>query len=386
MNRIIKIFSIAFTMATLGLQANATSIPPANALEIGGDFTKVAIDGKNWTVYYGANGTFVTLSGTGKSPMQCEPNTFGIDPVPNVPKKCFVSGTDIRVIPSRAKDFGTFTPPGNGMVMYGVHNKFLTKNVTGGAAFSCAPATFGSDPAPNIPKNCFFFPQCQVNSPDNGKNLGWGEYQTQIQTFTQCLDPERKITPSNYTYTFDFAANSPFEFPGSSPTWYVTGPQSDQVGYMDLYTYKVVDTKIVKIKPPVKVLNNPELGQYINMTVESSGFAPADVSFFVGPTCSVPNPQNFTNSAMAETEVICGQTTLPSNFQATVEFSFATGKLIPLIIKPNNEGKIYIPAGKRVNGDIYIGEQKIDRILTGKQTGTIRATGLPDIQYSFDVN
>ncbi len=62
---------------------------PSGAVELGGDFTKIAISGPSWSVYYGAKDNYFILTGSGRTPLACEPGTFGGDPMPNVAKKCY---------------------------------------------------------------------------------------------------------------------------------------------------------------------------------------------------------------------------------------------------------------------------------------------------------
>lgn len=52
------------------------------------DFATCKVDG-NWSGYYGANGTYASIKGSGA--FTCLPGSFGIaDPVPNVQKTCYI--------------------------------------------------------------------------------------------------------------------------------------------------------------------------------------------------------------------------------------------------------------------------------------------------------
>jgi hypothetical protein len=151
-----------FALAVWGLTAHAaitpSAPPPAGAQEIGPDMTVVAIDGPKWTVFYGVGKTWASITGSGVSVLQCAPPTFGGDPAPNVAKKCFATGQTNGAY-SCAVDLKNCAYTGDGRVIYGVTGKFVSLDVKGAGSLVCQPATFKTDPAPNVPKNCFFMAQ-----------------------------------------------------------------------------------------------------------------------------------------------------------------------------------------------------------------------------------
>ena len=149
-----------------------SSPPPAGAVQIATDLANIAVRGASWTIYYGVNNSWYSVSGSGSAAMQCRPSTFGGDPAPNVAKKCFATGQP-AVVQACAGDGGTCSYSGDGIVLYGAYSpttytggmlfsrpQQTTKGVLGAGSLICQPSTFGvADPAPNVPKNCFFFPQ-----------------------------------------------------------------------------------------------------------------------------------------------------------------------------------------------------------------------------------
>lgn len=179
--------SVCIFLLSLGLahqswgaatRAEAKALP-AGAVELGGDFTKIAISGPAWSIYYGAKDKYFTLTGSGQTPLACEPGTFGGDPMPNVAKKCFAVpqcdpetkepksskkcynvGAEVVISKACAADNQNCSYESDGVILYGVFGagKFLKKDVSGKGSIACSPATFGSDPAPNVVKNCYHFP------------------------------------------------------------------------------------------------------------------------------------------------------------------------------------------------------------------------------------
>ncbi|MGB5943978.1 MAG: BNR repeat-containing protein, partial [Leeuwenhoekiella sp.] len=111
-------------------------------------------------IAFGANGQFRYLMNQTQD-VGCTRTAFGGDPAPGVAKKCYIRNS------SSSPDY---TPPGSYVldvnegatvnvsgtmnVAYGANGQFVfLYNQTGNV--SCNNDTFGSDPAPGVPKKCF---------------------------------------------------------------------------------------------------------------------------------------------------------------------------------------------------------------------------------------
>ena len=110
------------------------------------------------TVRYGANGnyTYKILSGN----QTCSNATFGTDPAPGVPKTCFECGTSALPPTANCNNWraivnenGTLNLVNQQTIRYGADGRYTYK-VLGGNQ-TCSNATFGTDPAPGVPKTCY---------------------------------------------------------------------------------------------------------------------------------------------------------------------------------------------------------------------------------------
>ncbi len=127
----------------------------------------------NWAGYYGANGKFAPISGSGS--FTCLPGTFGIpDPFPGAEKTCYV----IDLVASApqgtepcATDSNNCQASGNWTGVYGVPGKYV--QISGSGAFTCLSNTFGvPDPAPGVLKTCHVSAGAIVKAPAAAATTG----------------------------------------------------------------------------------------------------------------------------------------------------------------------------------------------------------------------
>jgi hypothetical protein len=104
-------------------------------------------------VAFGANGAF-TMRVLG-STLACTSDNFGGDPLAGVVKGCYLApgGGPAGNWAQCAAESGSCTVSGPQTVAFGANGSFdyATENGT----FSCATATFGSDPLYGVPKACY---------------------------------------------------------------------------------------------------------------------------------------------------------------------------------------------------------------------------------------
>jgi hypothetical protein len=292
----------------------------------------------------------------------------------------------VRVIQSCAADFGSCSYGGDGMVVYGRPGKTVSKQVTGKGSLACSPQTFGSDPAPNVPKNCFFLPKCQILNPTDS-NLGWDANNgSTLQMIVQCVDPSGAIqSPGNYTYTFDFAPNQPITYPDGHVTCYLGASFK-----VDTCKYGAPATTIAKVSPAL-----PFAPGNHSITVSASGFAPATFSFVAAPpapvtrTCTVQTGssgdwyiQGGASNAML---LKCTDSTgaAPStNF--SLAFDFAPSN--PLSATPAPKGDVGLPNGTiAADGTLTISGTTIGKVTVGAHSVTFAAPGWPTTTVPFTV-
>lgn len=129
---------------------NATAAP-AGIKACGTDGQTCAMTGA-WAGYYGANTTFVPISGSGA--FKCLPASFNIgDPLPNVLKSCYVGPPPGKITLTRAGGVGT--------------GDLLKADIQAKCASSCASADACKQSIscdnPNVPKPSPYGPQIQQN-------------------------------------------------------------------------------------------------------------------------------------------------------------------------------------------------------------------------------
>lgn len=143
--------------------AGLGSAPPAVAAGGPTGYTACAPEGATCVlatrsdVAYGADGSFVFAYGE-IGGMVCSNATFGRDPAPGVPKACYAKQD---VAPAGylfcAAEGQTCSPPVSATVAFGATGTYLYQSVANGG-ISCSNGRFGSDPAPGVPKDCYFEP------------------------------------------------------------------------------------------------------------------------------------------------------------------------------------------------------------------------------------
>ena len=103
------------------------------------------------TVRYGAGSSFITQSVTGSG--SCTNTYFGGDPIYGTAKVCQVSTAVATTNWTKVATEGqSFSVSGTQTVRYGSGSTFVTMSVTSGGA--CTNAYFGTDPTPNVVKEC----------------------------------------------------------------------------------------------------------------------------------------------------------------------------------------------------------------------------------------
>lgn len=151
----------------------------------------VCTTNNNWTGYYGANDTFVEISGTGA--FTCLPQTFGIDdPVPNVQKACYIQNTNVLdgLMPCGV-DGEQCDMSGTWRGVYGANSTYI--DIEGSGSFVCLPQPLGvSDPVPNVQKTCYVTSTVASNNDcPNRKNeeglLNFWLHNNDLEKFTELL-------------------------------------------------------------------------------------------------------------------------------------------------------------------------------------------------------
>jgi hypothetical protein len=147
----------------------STKEPVTNQKALDASWTRVANEGQSFTVpsstvvQYGSGTVFATATLSGS--VVCGNAVFG-DPIPGVPKSCYVqttaagattTPTTTAAAPASgtklASEGGSFTLAAATIVSYGSDPKWVQKTLSGTVV--CSNATFGSDPYPFIGKNCY---------------------------------------------------------------------------------------------------------------------------------------------------------------------------------------------------------------------------------------
>lgn len=147
---------------------NAANTPPApgSATSVPKGFIACAVDGQvcnaqgDWTLYYGVNSSYVTVTGSGA--FTCLPGDLGVsDPAFGTQKTCYVSQS-ARTVSSMpqsgytkcAVDFAQCNRTGAWEGYYGADTTFV--EIKGNGSFKCQPDTFNiNDPLNGTPKACY---------------------------------------------------------------------------------------------------------------------------------------------------------------------------------------------------------------------------------------
>ena len=141
-------------LVTAAATTGPVNVAPTALATEGGSFT---VSGTQ-TVQFGAGASWVSMSVTGTG--LCTNAFFGKDPAFGIVKSCRIASTATAaasVLTTTAwvqinKDGDKLSVPDGTTVRYGDGFHWVTKTIVGGG--SCAVSTFGSDPAPWVPKTC----------------------------------------------------------------------------------------------------------------------------------------------------------------------------------------------------------------------------------------
>lgn len=111
----------------------------------------------NTDVYFGANGKYVSKKLHGN--INCNNQTFEIDPAPGVGKECYIH-EEVPILPlpynmikcaNEGQQCNAGTTDNN--VYYGANGKYIFKTLAD--QFTCNNNTFGNDPIPGVSKECY---------------------------------------------------------------------------------------------------------------------------------------------------------------------------------------------------------------------------------------